>query len=278
MQPVTARLIPFARLNGFENMATDEYLISWHERHRRPVLRIYGWGPPAISLGRYQRIECLKHDTCRTDVVDIVRRITGGGAIYHHNEVTYSFICDAGSVGESLHSVKESFSSINRFIIEMYRMMGLAAVYAKTAPGQRVTGHRADFCYSGNEEYDIIIHGIKIGGNAQRRKGNIIFQHGSIPLQIDTDRICAYFNTSIDTQNFTCLDDISGRSNTTADVADALLQAFKKTTGWRLEEEEIGAAEQEEIDAIMNEKYLRASWNNEGKADEYEFSQAGMAQ
>ena len=51
-----------------------------------------------------------------------------------------------------------------------------------------------------------------------------------------------------------------------------------KTTGWRLDEEEIGIAEQEEIDTIMNEKYLRTSWNYEGKADEYEVSQAGMAQ
>jgi lipoate-protein ligase A len=157
-------------------------------------------------------------------------------------------------------------------------MMGLTAAYAKTAPGRTVTGHRAGFCYSGNEEHDIITHGLKIGGNAQRRKGNIIFQHGSIPLQIDTDKIYAYFNTSIDTRNFTCLDNISGRSNNSADVADALIQAFKKMTGWRLDEEEIGESEQEEIDAVMNEKYLRARWNNEGKADEYEVGQAGMAQ
>jgi len=277
MQPLKARLIPFARRNGFENMAIDEYMVSWHERHRRPVLRVYGWDPPAISLGRYQRIDCLNREACASHGVDVVRRITGGGAIFHNCELTYSLACDAAGLGTGLLSVKESFDRINAFMLEMYRTMGLDAAYAKTVQGRRVSGNRADFCFSGNEEYDIIVRGMKIGGSAQRRNGGVIFQHGSIPLQIDADSIHAYFNASIDNRNFTALDDVCGAKNRTEDVADALLRAFMKTTGWSLVEEEIGAAEHEAIDEIMNEKYRRESWNLEGKAHEYEVGKACVA-
>ena len=277
MQSVKARLIPFARRNGFENMAIDEYMISWHERHRRPVLRVYGWEPSAISLGRYQRIDCLNREACSLHGVDVVRRITGGGAICHDRELTYSLACDPAGLGRSFLSVRESFDSVNSVILEMYRMLGLNAAYAGTVRGASGPGQRADFCFSGKEEYDIVIRGMKIGGNAQRRTGSTIFQHGSIPLQFDADRIRDYFNTSIDTRNFTDLDAVSGKSNSAEDVADALIRVFIKATGWSLAEEGIGAAEREEIIDIMNGKYLRSRWNYEGRADEYEVSQAGVA-
>lgn len=277
MQPLKARFIPFARRSGFENMAIDEYMVSWHERHRRPILRVYGWDPPAISLGRYQRIDCLNREACASHGVDVVRRITGGGAIFHDCELTYSLACDAASLGKGLLSVKESFDGINAFMLEMYRMMGLDAAYAKTVQGRKAAGSRADFCFSGNEEYDIIIRGMKIGGNAQRRTGGVIFQHGSIPLRIDKDSIRAYFNTGVDDRNFTDLDEVCGAENRTESVADELIRAFMKTTGWSLVEEEIGAAEYIAIDEIMNAKYRSESWNLEGKAHEHEIGKAGVA-
>jgi lipoate-protein ligase A len=277
MQPVEARLIPYARRNAFQNMAIDEYMISWHVRHRRPVLRVYGWDPPAVSLGRYQRIDCLNREACGVRGVDIVRRVTGGGAIFHDQELTYSLACGAAGLGESFQSVKASFERINAFILEMYRMMGLNAVYAKTVRGRTGSGNRVEFCFSGNEEYDIIIKGMKIGGNAQRRIGSVIFQHGSIPLRIDADGMRAFFNTVIDERNFTTLDAVSGTCNRAEYVADTLIRAFTETTGYSLVEEEIGAAEQETINEIMNEKYRRESWNWTGRVHEYEVSKAGMA-
>jgi lipoate-protein ligase A len=219
----------------------------------------------------------VNREACGSHGVDVVRRITGGGAVFHDHELTYSLVCDAASLGKGLLSVKESFDRINAFMLEMYRMMGLDAAYAKSVQGLRVPGNRADFCFSGNEEYDIIIRGMKIGGNAQRRIGGVIFQHGSIPLRIDEERIDAYFKTSVDNRNFTALDDVCGAGNRTEDVAYALTQAFMKTTGWSLVEEEIGAAEHEAIDEIMNEKYRRESWNLEGRAHEYEVGKAGVA-
>jgi lipoate-protein ligase A len=90
---IEALLIPYARLSGYENMAVDEYLIRLHESAGAPLFRVYGWGTPAISLGRYQKPDCLDLEACARDGIEVVRRITGGGAIFHDDEVTYSFVC-----------------------------------------------------------------------------------------------------------------------------------------------------------------------------------------
>ena len=189
MQPLTVRLVSCAPRSGHENMAIDEYLHSWHVRNRRPFLRIYGWSPPSITLGRYQQASCLDIGACRENGVAIVRRITGGGAIYHDREVTYSLACGDRDIDGRPLSVKESFEMVNKIIIRMYRMMGLPAQFAKESPVPRAARPRNEFCFSGNEEFDIVINGKKIGGNAQRRSGGCVFQHGSIPLEVNAEKI-----------------------------------------------------------------------------------------
>jgi lipoyl(octanoyl) transferase len=277
MQTVRVRLIPYSRCSGNENMAADEYLLASFEMRRMPVLRIYGWDPPAISLGRYQGSGCVNIEACRRDGVSVVRRITGGGAIFHDHEVTYSLACSRDFIDEKRLSVSESFEKLNRFIIEMYRGLGLTADYARDAAPRPVIGPPAAFCFSGNEDYDIIIGGRKIGGNAQRRKGEIIFQHGSIPLSIDNGRILRYFNMSIGSMNFTSLDEAAGREVPEAEAVTRLAESFMKSLGCDLDREELGEDERRGIRSIMEKKYARDEWNLEGRWEEDEGHKAGMA-
>jgi lipoyl(octanoyl) transferase len=191
------RFIDTGELDGRLTMAVDEALLACFDPDRsRPILRLYGWSPPTISLGRFQAADdVLDLSRCKAAGVPVVRRITGGGAIYHAEELTYSLVCTPGQV-PAADSVKESFRTLTRFICRFYELLGLDACYAVDhfPPGTRL-GERTPFCFAGKETYDVIVGGKKIGGNAQRRLKNVIFQHGSIPLENHTAVGAAFLRT-----------------------------------------------------------------------------------
>lgn len=181
----TWRLIDTGPLPGPENMAIDEALLSCFDPHRSmPTLRLYGWSPPAFSCGRFQKPEeILDLKRCRADGIPVVRRITGGGVIYHAEELTYSLVCPATAIPES-RSVKAAFFHLTAFLLSFYETLGLSPCHAVDLhrDGRRL-GERTALCFAGTESCDILIGGRKIGGNAQRRLKETVFQHGSIPLR-----------------------------------------------------------------------------------------------
>jgi lipoate-protein ligase A len=188
------RLIDTGPLPGAENMAIDEALLSCFDPgESRPILRLYGWNPPAFSYGRFQKPEeIIDLGKCRADGVRTVRRITGGGVIYHAAELTYSLVCPVDFIPEA-HGVKDAFFHLTSFLLAFYRNLGLEACHAaEHYPGSRRLGERTSLCFAGIESCDILIKGKKIGGNAQRRLKNVIFQHGSIPLRQMADKGNAY--------------------------------------------------------------------------------------
>lgn len=181
----TWRLIDTGPLPGPENMAIDEALLECFDPQQSlPLLRLYGWVPPAFSFGRFQKPEeILDLDRCKSAGIPAVRRITGGGVIYHAEELTYSLVCPASAIPDS-RSVKAAFFHLTSFLLTFYRNLGLAPVYAAESRihGIRL-GERTPLCFAGMESCDILIDNRKIGGNAQRRLKEVIFQHGSIPLR-----------------------------------------------------------------------------------------------
>lgn len=181
---ISWRLIDTGPLDGPANMAMDEALLACFDPARsRPVLRLYGWAPPSFSLGRFQKeAEVLDLEKCAAAGVPVVRRITGGGAIYHAEELTYSIVCAPHQIPPA-SSVKDSFRVLTLFLLRFYDQLGLEPCYAADYfPAVTRLGERTPFCFAGKESCDILIDGRKIGGNAQRRLRNVIFQHGSIPL------------------------------------------------------------------------------------------------
>ena len=178
------RLIDTGPLSGPANMAVDEALLACFDPSTAPpVLRLYGWNPPAFSLGRFQDAGAVLHlEKCRAAGIPVVRRITGGGLIYHGEELTYAIVCAPRQIPQA-SSVKDSFRVLTSFLLRFYGKLGLAARYAVDHyPSGTRLGTRTPLCFAGRETYDILVEGRKIGGNAQRRLRNAIFQHGSIPL------------------------------------------------------------------------------------------------
>jgi len=208
------------------NMALDEFLFNSFLPADMPIFRLYRWNKPAISLGRFQEAaKVLDLGRCRKDNLAIVKRITGGGAIYHsQEELTYSLVCPASFFNSD--SLKESYRKITYFIIKTYKTLGFSAQYARDyKKSKKQLGAVSDFCFSGWQDYDILIDGKKIGGNAQKRKREVIFQHGSIPFKIPVN-IDDYFLRPINNKkDYLCLSTI-GFSNLDK-LKKVLVESFK---------------------------------------------------
>lgn len=261
------RLIDTGPCTGRENMAIDEALFRCFDpASSQPVLRLYGWQPPALSLGRFQKAGAdLDLARCRADNLNVVRRITGGGAIWHADELTYSLVCSPRQIPPAA-SVKESFRVLTSFLLGFYRALGLQADYAvDLASSGSKLGQRTPLCFAGKESYDIMLHGRKIGGNAQRRSREIIFQHGSIPLQNRVGQGLQYLKIRPKglEQATTCLDD-EGITATVEQLKLILQQQFTAQLVAELQSE--GLTEQERIlsEKLLLEKYSADCWNLEG--------------
>ena len=248
-------------------MAVDEALFRCFDAgSSRPLLRLYGWQPAALSLGRFQKAGDLDLDRCRADTLTVVRRITGGGAIYHADELTYSLVCSPSQIPDAT-SVKDSFRVLTSFLLGFYRILGLQADYAvDLAPADSRLGERTPLCFAGRESYDIVVNKRKIGGNAQRRSREVIFQHGSIPLENRLKQGLNYLRIKpqgID-QITTCLAD-EGIADGYVLLQQILVQQFAARLGTELQPAGLTPQEQALAEKLMTEKYRADGWNLEGE-------------
>ena len=261
------RLIVTPPLSGAENMAIDEALLrSFDPATSLPVLRLYGWNPPTLSLGRFQKAaEVLDLERCRADGVAVVRRVTGGGVIYHADELTYSLVCSPYHI-PTTSSIKDSFRVLTGFLLAFYRTLGLEPAYATDVVVEGThLGERTAFCFAGKESFDILAGGRKIGGNAQRRLKGVIFQHGSIPLHNHAATGLTYMR-----------DRAPEHAEGTASLADygvtadrnGLLQGLSRTFSSYFAVELINDLltdrELTDMNELLSNKYLSERWNLEG--------------
>ncbi|MDR3146538.1 MAG: lipoate--protein ligase family protein [Treponema sp.] len=166
--PFPFRLLRTGYHSCFYNMALDEALLESVSRGRSlPVLRFYGWEPRAVSVGYFQVLEAeVNLEACKSRGIDVIRRITGGGAVFHQAELTYSIIMpDSHPLAGD--SIRESYRSLCAGIIRGLALLGLEAQFAPIN--------------------DILCGGRKISGNAQTRRSGTILQHGTILLDLDVD-------------------------------------------------------------------------------------------
>jgi len=256
------RVIDSGFNSPFYNMAVDEALAEEFLKTREPVLRFYGWKPVGFSLGYSQKAEeVLDLGLCRANNIPFVRRITGGSAIYHHQEVTYSLVCSKDDIPK--HStVKEGFKILCSFILDMYSGLGLNPGFACERAKKRKNS-ASSFCFSSFEDYDILIEGRKIGGNAQKRKRGLIFQHGSIPLSLDLDSAKKYVKEDligIDSRAVS-LDTVLFRKTGFEEIGKRLKNSFEKAFNLSLKESCLSEEEERRAGYLEFEKYRKDSWN-----------------
>jgi len=179
------RLIRSGSADAMYNMALDEKMFDRYMEDGIPVFRVYGWESASFTYGVSQKPENeIDIKRCALDGVQIAKRMTGGGVLFHHNEVTYSLVCAKEDIKEP-DGVFVSYRKISAFLISFYGSLGLNASFALEAEDFKDRCAPHELCSASREKYDIVINGKKIGGNAQKRKRRAVFQHGSIPISVD---------------------------------------------------------------------------------------------
>jgi len=168
------------------NMAIDEALLSSKE----PVLRFYGWKPSGLSLGYFQNISDIDLDFCKQNNIKIVRRLTGGNAVLHDDELTYSFIIDENKMPKGIMA---SYKKISESLVEGLNNLGLAAKM-KDDVSEKIS---SPVCFAEPSWYEIIVNGKKIIGSAQKRINGRILQHGAILMDINLEKYNSCFNKKL---------------------------------------------------------------------------------
>ena len=187
--PEQWRLIPILAASGSVQMAIDRWLLVQHELGKcPPILRFYTWSPPAISLGYHQRQypEFWQNLIWKGQKLDLVRRPTGGRAVLHQGDLTYSVV-SSGVRGNTL----EIYAKICEFLIQGWRSLGIELYYGQAGRGYI---HNPN-CFGTATGADLVLaDGSKLIGSAQLRRGDAVLQHGSIRLNPDGDLFVKVFN------------------------------------------------------------------------------------
>jgi lipoate-protein ligase A len=221
------------------NMATDEALLEC--LGDTPTLRLYGWRPTAVSIGYFQSLEQEVDVTaCNKHGIDIVRRITGGGAVFHDLELTYSFLT------KSYHkSIMESYKVICDAIIIGLGKIGFSAKFSPIN--------------------DITINGKKVSGNAQTRKKNVLLQHGTILLDVDLEKMFSVLKVPSEKIRDKAITDARQRitvlNKTFDETASALKVGFDEKFNARLVNDALNQQEQDMAKKLVKEKYATKQWN-----------------
>lgn len=151
---------------------------------KEPVFRLYAWNPKCISLGRNQKDDFLKDNS-----IDVVRRLTGGRALLHDDEITYSYVAPIIN-GES---VVDSYKAISGILIDFFKTLGIELDFGEN---KRVSTH-FDYCMLLSTGADVCYNGKKIIGSAQYRKQGYLLQHGSILFGYDKSLLESLFHEEV---------------------------------------------------------------------------------
>ncbi|MBU0510255.1 MAG: lipoate--protein ligase family protein [Chloroflexi bacterium] len=252
-------------------MAVDESILEAVGRcDVPPTLRLYAWHPACLSLGYAQPVSDVDHEKLSARGWEIVRRITGGRAILHTDELTYSVI---GSYSEPrlAGSVLESYCCISQALLAGLQLMKLPAQALPRPQSSPVSGGQPEpICFESPSNYEITVNGRKLIGSAQSSKKAGVIQHGTLPLRGDLTRITqalAFPDEASRSQaaegllaRATTVESVLGGRVSWAEAASAFVTAFSQTLNLTLEPAKLTPAELARADELVKDKYAHPSW------------------
>ena len=252
------RLVRTGIFNAYENMAIDHVLLdALHKETAANTIRFYRWNPSAVSIGRFQHLDDeVDVDACRTLNIDIVRRMSSGGAVFHdfEGELTYRIICRTDNT-KLPTDVVETYQYLCNGLLKGLNRLG---VHAKFSSGSE------NFCPN------LFVKKRKISGNAQSRRGNTILQHGTILLKIDLQTMFSVLkiekkraspkNIEKAAKKLTSLEQELGSSVTFNQVEEVLIDGITDALGARFYEEPLTPAELASARHIATSWYAKPEW------------------
>ncbi len=212
------KFIDYQVLSGADNMALDSKILedSIATQSNEPVFRFYGWEPACVSLGKNQKDEFIDNAFLHEMGIDCVRRITGGRALFHANELTYSYVTPVSLI-ENGENVTESYKFISQILIDLFKKLDINL----TVGGCPRHISKNNYCMSISTGADLCWNNKKFIGSAQARKHGYILQHGSILLDYDKELISKIFNEPTDFNTIITLKEINP-DITVQDIVSAL--------------------------------------------------------
>ena len=263
------RVIYDKPLIGSHNMAIDEAIMqAVAQGFSQPTLRLYAWQPNCLSLGYGQRIRDADLDRLQAKGWHIVRRPTGGKAILHGDELTYSVSLPKDHE-LAQGDIIESYRRISEALILSLQYLGLSPASEKQAKGNSGLG---PVCFEVPSHYEITSNGKKLIGSAQVRRRDGILQHGTLPLFGDITRICdvlVYDNeTECDqakqsvAERATTLENVLGKIISWDEVANVIAEGFANSFDLEFEIGELSEYEVDLVNQFLDERYENPAWIN----------------
>ncbi len=257
----TWRLLPLETNNAFMNMAIDEAILNARIAGQAPnTLRFYRWQPSAVSIGKNQNPENeLYLDACKQQGIDVVRRVSGGGTVYHdfEGEVTYSVTAQTAVFGTG--DITAVYFKIYEAITDALRLLGVPADFssgdAKNCP-------------------NLTVKGKKISGSSQTITRGVVLQHGTILRSVDLPKMFTLLKlkdasctqaADIAKRKITSIQNELGHQISPETIANALAQGFKAILKIQLEPNELTQTERETANKLYKQKYITKEWTFSGK-------------
>jgi lipoate---protein ligase len=246
------RLLQTGYSDAFSNMAIDKAILVGSSQGKvPPTVRFYGWTPPAISIGYFQSlVEEIDINACGRLGVDYVRRITGGGAVFHDKELTYSIVVPEDHPVIPKNILK-SYGRICGAVMKGLQQMGITSEYAPIN--------------------DIMTNGRKISGNAQTRKLGTLLQHGTILLDVDVDTMFTLLKVPNEKikdkliadvkQRVTSIHHCLGKEVSFKHVADAMRSGFEEEFHIELIDGKLTHEERDIAKQFEKESFSTKEWN-----------------
>lgn len=234
------RFIPYEVFDAATNMAVDEAILEAHlQGFVPPTLRFYGWSKAAVSIGHSQSLPDNVVEYIKNAGYDLVRRPTGGRAVLHDNELTYSFV---GSEGLGV-SILDAYEQICRGLIEGLESFGVKAGIGKSG----VSCKDLQDCFLATTGSDLQVDGKKIAGSAQLRRKHAVLQHGSILLKQEQDALPSLLAAGGEQKSngarHVNLFELLGAEPSCPELSERFRQGFSRVFGAEFVESELTAKE-----------------------------------
>lgn len=237
---------------GAWNMALDEWLLVWAERTGQPVFRLYQWRPATLSLGYFQQWQDRRRHRASLDC-PMVRRPSGGGAIVHDRELTYSLALPYSLLPQGGPSAL--YGLVHEALLEVFSLWGLAArLWQCSCPSTVPPSEEPFFCFQRRSRWDIVADGpdgreVKLVGSAQRRTRTALLQHGSILL-----------GRSPAAPELPGVSELLGRPVQSEELWQPWLARLSEKLGWNWITDSFTAPELSEAEQLVRSKYGAESW------------------
>lgn len=252
------------------NMALDEYLLDREASgSKRPILRFYKWDPPGLSIGYFQKTRGrINRNGLQQHGIRLVRRLTGGLAVLHDDELTYSVILPEDYPGMP-ESVVGAYRVLSSGLLEGFRALHLHAELA--IPERKSQKSHSPVCFEEASWYELVVEGRKAAGSSQTRRRGMILQHGSIPMSVDDKELFDCFSYPSERVReraqrafggkAVTLGDLTGREMTAEEVEKAFYYGFERGLDVNLETSELTGDEDRLVRELARSKYESDSWN-----------------